>query len=745
MASKNMSQESAAEQERQEVLALLHSTNARPRGSVSSTGSGHRAGGGRSLSPFANMARSPVRSMLDIDSTPAKPRHSSIGGTSTGTTAPLRSMLDVKTPLTMSPAVRSMLDISSTAPTASGSRSAQTSPTTINHKTHAKNGRHSRSSSDAAAKSTIEFGPRAITRVDPNEYQFSGYLPSNPGGPSVPKRNTQAGKRITNSMAEVVRSGVDLSGFGGGRDRERHNSIGSASGIAAKSKSPHNRFSPRSSSPVPADPSKYAVLDNGKVIDVNSAYQRLSDANLARSNGELSMLSQKSRQNRPDNEYFDINGPRLKKDYVPMEGEESVVDSTDESDDEGPRGRRKKARSVDGDDSERESTTLGMGQAKGPRTPLSQMAAAEAERQDVVAKEALNEKYKVKSLLDPEITLTGPAGHKPNKPVVHPHTSFDPDGSGEPSPHDSDTEADRGDVKKAQSLSLTMTAIRSTPTTSRCVRTIHRGDFKKVQQEARENQRRTRKYLVATDLSDEAAHALEWTIGTVLRDGDTMLAIYCVDEELGIITPDNSGDDAQIKQQISAIASAQRSARASRANTPLLTPSLGTGQLNHSFRLDPGSRAASPMGRDSRSKTEQDRFRAVEDITDRVSDLLRKTKLQVQVNIEVLHCKNPKHLITEVIDYVNPTLVILGSRGRSALKGYVSNSINNLHENRKLMMGSVILGSFSNYLVTKSSVPVMVARKRLRKHNKQKRTPHIRLANNLTNPLVKSLASAKID
>lgn len=380
MANKNMSQESAAEQERQEVLALLHSTNARPRGSVSSTGSGHRAGGGRSLSPFANMPRSPVRSMLDIDSAPAKPRHSSIGGTSRRITAPVRSMLDVNTPLTVTPAIRSMLDVSSTAPIASSSRSAQNSPTTINHKTYAKNGRQSRSSSDAAAKSTIEFGPRAITRVDPNEYQFSGYLPSNPGGPSVPKRNTQAGKRITNSMAEVVRSGVDLSGFGGGRDRERHNSIGSASGIAAKSKSPHNRFSPRSSSPAPTDPSKYAVLDNGKVIDVNSAYQRLSDANLARSNGELSMLSQKSKQNRPDNEYFDINGPRLKKDYVPMEGEESVVDSTDESDDEGPRGRRKKARSVDGDDSERENKTLEMGQAKGPRTPLSQMAAAEAER-----------------------------------------------------------------------------------------------------------------------------------------------------------------------------------------------------------------------------------------------------------------------------------------------------------------------------------------------------------------------------
>jgi hypothetical protein len=56
-------------------------------------------------------------------------------------------------------------------------------------------------------------------------------------------------------------------------------------------------------------------------------------------------------------------------------------------------------------------------------------------------------------------------------------------------------------------------------------------------------------------------------------------------------------------------------------------------------------------------------------------------------------------MITELIDFLSPTLVIIGSRGRSAVKG-------------------VLLGSFSNYLVTKSSVPVMVARKKLRKHSK---------------------------
>jgi hypothetical protein len=55
---------------------------------------------------------------------------------------------------------------------------------------------------------------------------------------------------------------------------------------------------------------------------------------------------------------------------------------------------------------------------------------------------------------------------------------------------------------------------------------------------------------------------------------------------------------------------------------------------------------------------------------------------------------------------------------------------------------SVLLGSFSNYLVTKSSIPVMVARRKLKKHAKYKNA-NIRLSNNLINP--KKLATAKID
>lgn len=64
--------------------------------------------------------------------------------------------------------------------------------------------------------------------------------------------------------------------------------------------------------------------------------------------------------------------------------------------------------------------------------------------------------------------------------------------------------------------------------------------------------------------------------------------------------------------------------------------------------------------------------------------------------------------------------------------------------NTNMRSRSVILGSFSNYLVTKSSVPVMVARKRLRKQSKYKRTD-IRQVNMLSNPKARSLANAKID
>lgn len=43
--------------------------------------------------------------------------------------------------------------------------------------------------------------------------------------------------------------------------------------------------------------------------------------------------------------------------------------------------------------------------------------------------------------------------------------------------------------------------------------------------------RRRRRYVVASDLSEESRYAVEWGIGTVLRDGDEMLIVTVVENE----------------------------------------------------------------------------------------------------------------------------------------------------------------------------------------------------------------------
>jgi len=239
-------------------------------------------------------------------------------------------------------------------------------------------------------------------------------------------------------------------------------------------------------------------------------------------------------------------------------------------------------------------------------------------------------------------------------------------------------------------------------------------------------------YLVATDLSDEAIYALEWTIGTILRDGDTMIAMYAIDEEAA---NSRGGDsDAKSNAQISeGLKEAQEMKESMAIQTektkqhPIVAHNPST--LAPSNYM-PATETASLTGSvDSRahSKVEMERFHAVEEISQTCIRLVRKTRLQIRVFVEVVHCKSPKHMLRGAIKGFEPTLVILGSRGRSSLKG-------------------VLLGSFSNYLVSKSETPVMVARKKLKKHAKMK-APNIKLANNLATPSVprRNLKDAKVD
>jgi hypothetical protein len=63
---------------------------------------------------------------------------------------------------------------------------------------------------------------------------------------------------------------------------------------------------------------------------------------------------------------------------------------------------------------------------------------------------------------------------------------------------------------------LKLTVSRPIYQKNRCTITIEHGDWLEVAKKAE----RTRFYLVACDLSDESKYAIEWTIGTVLRQGD---------------------------------------------------------------------------------------------------------------------------------------------------------------------------------------------------------------------------------
>ncbi|RAK76615.1 universal stress protein family domain protein [Aspergillus fijiensis CBS 313.89] len=308
---------------------------------------------------------------------------------------------------------------------------------------------------------------------------------------------------------------------------------------------------------------------------------------------------------------------------------------------------------------------------------------------------------------------TGPV----SKPDVRPRTSFD-SASATNTPFGSEDEAELCDIKRAQKLSIEMSAIDSS-VHNRSIRTIIRGDYPSIHEEEGAR-RRQRKYLVTTDLSEESVYALEWTIGTILRDGDTMFAVCAMHDETATPAAVQIGDGAKAMQDAAAVVGSQTAETAAKSQNDSSShlPRTFFNRLGTGTDSKPGSVDARGM-----SKAESERVRAVEVISQTCVRLLRKTLLQVRVAVEVIHCKSPKHMITEAIDGLDPTLVIVGARGRSALKG-------------------VVLGSFSNYLVMHSSVPVMVARKKLKKQTKNKKM-NVRLSNNLTTP--KKLALAKVD
>ena len=247
----------------------------------------------------------------------------------------------------------------------------------------------------------------------------------------------------------------------------------------------------------------------------------------------------------------------------------------------------------------------------------------------------------------PAVTVTAPEGEKPvstsKRFIVRPNTNFDRNVSQGRSPNTSDSE-ELNDIRRAQKLNINTSPIdKSIP--HRHIQTFIRGDFAQMQREAEEGTRRLRTYLVATDLSEEAAYALEWTIGTVLRDGDTLLAVYAVDEEVGTGKIGESlpiGDGAKAMQDATAVMDKMTAAS---QKGPLM---LSKAALRPGSRKSSAALSADSTSR-SRSNAEQERAHAIETLSETCLRFLRKTKLQVRVAIEVIHCKSPKYMVTEAV------------------------------------------------------------------------------------------------
>ncbi|KAK9362159.1 hypothetical protein V1504DRAFT_449708 [Lipomyces starkeyi] len=379
--------------------------------------------------------------------------------------------------------------------------------------------------------------------------------------------------------------------------------------------------------------------------DFSNAYRRLSNAALLKSGGKLAALASKRSPS---------SDTRLEKD----EEDEGAIESSSSSEEDDD----------NSDDSDIEEQVWKLEKTSNSRQPQSLLAAMEEERKAVTA----TKKYSVQSLIapPPPSHIDGVTSYK--RHLIHPKTAFDlvdDATSSFNSPYTSDNE-EAIDIQKAVNLPIKVSDIEANSAAGRVLRTITRGDYETI---SKDPMLKKRSYIVATDSSAESMYALEWTIGTILRDGNLMYAVFAIEE------PEDTP---------------------STTSTPTADESAAASAL------------------------EQERITAAKEITSVIVKLLKKTRLQVECVVEVMHCKSPKHLLCDVIDYLSPTMVILGSRGRSALKG-------------------VLLGSFSNYLVTKSSVPVMVARKKLKK-SKHHRGAMPKFSNNLREG-VTSLSLAKVD
>jgi len=209
---------------------------------------------------------------------------------------------------------------------------------------------------------------------------------------------------------------------------------------------------------------------------------------------------------------------------------------------------------------------------------------------------------------------------------------------------------DDAELKRAKALPLRFSPL-DEKIKDRTVKLILRGDwgaFQDAEEEEQAFRHEPRLYLVCSDLSNEASYALEWTVGTLLKDGDTVLLIGAMEDENASKQKDH--DEPSLETRLESAKAAEEANSTMDSLTRQTTKTEGQ-PYDHKSRLasiKDTTRSLSRTGR-TRSKKEDERIRAVDKLENDFLRFVRKTTLQVRCMIEIIHCRSPRHLILNAV------------------------------------------------------------------------------------------------
>jgi nucleotide-binding universal stress UspA family protein len=87
------------------------------------------------------------------------------------------------------------------------------------------------------------------------------------------------------------------------------------------------------------------------------------------------------------------------------------------------------------------------------------------------------------------------------------------------------------------------------------------------------------------------------------------------------------------------------------------------------YAVDPEDAHASAAEKRAKIANQRERQDTALVIQRIATSLLERTRLHVRVTCQAVHASNPRHMLIDMIDYIEPTMVIIGSRGLSKIKG----------------------------------------------------------------------------